>query len=330
MNTVNPPLYTGALKTVRAKGTLASNASAPACERFFKIPQEFAPAVKTWIEEGASNACQAKIASSVVFVRDGSEGLETMLTYRPGFSPMGTVAFPGGLCTVADEEQVPWNGPSNEVWADVFQHENVATAHAAVVGAIREAFEEVGILLAGSDELSTVEVSAEGCDLMALRESIASGDKNFGDYLIKRGLKLRTDLLRPIVRWKSPDFRHKRYDTHYFACIAPVGQTPKLLSSKGVWGDWVNVRELLENKSTSYLGDLIDQPETRGRSLEELITPGSLCVLEDLASVSTSVAYLAKKRTVSVKKADVVFKDGEYMLRFTAPSKAGVRQKCKL
>lgn len=330
MSTSKTGLYTGALNTVRPKRPVSPAEPSATCERFFKIPEEFAPAVKAWIEEGAEGACQAKTASSIVYVRDGREGLETILTYRPGFSPMGTVAFPGGLCTPEDSEQVPWIGPSNEVWRDVFHHDNLETAHTAVVGAIRESFEEIGILLAGPDELSTVEVSSDGCDQMAVREAVASGDKNFGDYLVKRGLKLRTDLLRPIVRWHSPDFRHKRYDTHYFACAAPVGQNPKLLTSKGIWGDWVNVRELLAQKETSYLGDLIDQEETRGRTFEELITPGSLCVLEDLARASTSVAYLAQKRAVSVKKADVVMKDGEFMLRFTAPTKAGAREKCRL
>lgn len=330
MNTSNPRLYVGALKTAGAPRSAVVAPGAFNRERYFKIPQEFLPAVKAWVEEGAEGACHAKNASAIVFVRDGRKGLETILTYRPGFSPMGTVSFPGGLSIPTDAENTPWLGPSDEVWRDVFQHENTLLAHAAVVGAVREAFEETGILLAGSDEQSIVEMSNDGHDLMAIREAIAQGDKNFGDFLTKRGLKIRTDLLRPIVRWHSPDFRHKRYDTHFFACAAPIGQNPKLLDSKGIWGEWVNVKELLENKSESHLGDLIGQEETRGKSLEELITPGSLCVLEDLAQASTSIAYLAKKRAVQVKKADVVLKDGEYMLRFTAPTKAGIREKCKL
>lgn len=319
------------MKAVRSREQCATTGvGASTCEQYFSIPEEFVPAVKAWMNEEPQQACQAKTASSVVYVRDGKEGLETILTYRPGFSPLGTVAFPGGLCIADDTERIAWLGPTEDAWRDAFKHDDRVAAHSAVVGAIRESFEEVGILLAGPDEQNTVEVSSDGLDLMAAREAVAAGDKTFADYIDKRGIKLRTDLLRPIVRWQSPDFRHKRYDIHYFACAAPVGQNPKLLASKGVWGDWVNVKELLAHQETSQLGDTIDQPETRGKTLKELLTPGTFCALEDLSHASTTVAYLAKKRAVAVKKADVVVKDGQYMLRFTAPTKAGMREKCSL
>lgn len=330
----NPTLYIGALKTVRPAGAVAVNtrkAASCAQERYFSIPPEFAPAVAAWMKgKPHQSPCVAKNAASIIFVRDGQDGLETILTYRPGFSPLGTVAFPGGLCTADDAESIPWVGPSAEYWRDVFKHESVTVAHAAVVGAVRETFEEVGILLAGADELSTVEVSSDGCDVMAAREAVASEEKSFGDYLTKRGLKIRADLLRPLGRWQSPDFRHKRYDVHYFMSPAPVGQELKLLASKGVWGEWVNVRALLETRDSLYLGDRIDREETRGKTLEELMTPGSMCMLEDLAQAMTAVGYLAKKRTVCVKKADVVWHEGEYKLRFTAPAEVGKRDKCYL
>ena len=88
------------------------------------------------------------------------------------------------------------------------------------------------------------------------------------------GLSVRADLLRPVARWQSPDFFLKRYDIAYFTTALPVGQDPKLLLGKGVWGDWLNVRELLEAKDTSELGDRIGQPNTVGRTLDQLIHPG--------------------------------------------------------
>ena len=97
----------------------------------------------------------------------------------------------------------------------------------------------------------------------------------------------------------------------------PVGQDPKLLLGKGVWGDWLNVRELLEAKDTSELGDRIGQPNTVGRTLDQLITPGVMCMLESLAKAQTSVAWLSKRRNIEVKKPVLVTHNGACMLSFT-------------
>ena len=330
----NQRLYTGALKTVRTGDTAVPKKTSRPCpeatERLFKIGEPFKAAARAWLESGTQVPTQLRTAAAVVFVRDGQEGLETILTYRPDFSPLGTVAFPGGVCNDSDREQMPWSGPGAKAWAEAFKQDDLVAAHAAVVCAIRESFEETGMLLAGSDDLSTVEVSAEGYDQMALRESVACGDKAFVDLLTRRGLTLRTDLLRALGRWQSPDYRHKRYDIHYFASAIPIGQSPKLLSSKGVWGDWVNVKQLLDRQDTTEFGDRIGREETVGRTLKELITPGTLCLLESLAGASTAIAFLAQKRTVQVKKAEIIERDGEYFLRYTVPKKAGTWEKCSL
>ena len=84
-----------------------------------------------------------------------------------------------------------------------------------------------------------------------------------------------------------------------------------------MWGDWLNVRELLEARDTSELGDRIGQPNTVGRRLEELVTPGVMCMLESLARAQTSVAWLSKRRRIEVRKAVLVSHNGACMLSFT-------------
>ncbi|PJI52276.1 hypothetical protein CTI14_45000, partial [Methylobacterium radiotolerans] len=86
----------------------------------------------------------------------------------------------------------------------------------------------------------------------------------FAELLAKRGLGLRTDLLRSLVHWVTPDFAHRRFDTRYFAATLPVGQTPTLLPSKGVWGQWVSAATIMAEKETSALGDEVGEPDTRG------------------------------------------------------------------
>ena len=289
-----------------------------AIQRLYAIPEFMRTAAESWREGGNEGAtgCTMRQAASVIFVRDGDNGLETILTYRPGSSPLGVVAFPGGTALPGDDEAASWVGPGAEYWEEQFHFSDVTQARRSVMAAIRESFEETGILLAGEDDQDVVERSSTP-ELMSWREAVAAQDKSFSDFLTSSGLSVRADLLRPVARWQSPDFFLKRYDIAYFTTALPVGQDPKLLLGKGVWGDWLNVRELLEAKDTSELGDRIGQPNTVGRTLDQLITPGVMCLLESLAKAQTSVAWLSKRRKIEVKKPVLVTHNGACMLSFT-------------
>lgn len=287
-------------------------------QRLYTIPEFMRTAAESWRAGGSecTIGCTMRQAASVIFVRDGDNGLETILTYRPGTSPLGVVAFPGGTALPGDDEAASWVGPGAEYWEEQFHFSDIAQARRSVMAAVRESFEETGILLAGEDEQDVVERSSTP-ELMAWREAVAAQDKSFSDFLTSSGLSVRADLLRPVARWQSPDFFLKRYDIAYFSTALPVGQDPKLLLGKGVWGDWLNVRELLEAKDTSELGDRIGQPNTVGRTLDQLITPGVMCLLESLAKAQTSVAWLSKRRKIEVKKPVLVTHNGACMLSFT-------------
>ena len=274
----------------------AANPRTSCIQRLYTIPEFMRTAAESW--------------------RDGDNGLETILTYRPGTSPLGVVAFPGGTALPGDDESASWVGPGAEYWEEQFHFSDVTQARRSVMAAVRESFEETGILLAGEDDQDVVERSSTP-ELMAWREAVAAQDKSFSDFLTSSGLSVRADLLRPVARWQSPDFFLKRYDIAYFSTALPVGQDPKLLLGKGVWGDWLNVRELLEAKDTSELGDRIGQPNTVGRTLDQLITPGVMCMLESLAKAQTSVAWLSKRRKIEVKKPVLVTHNGACMLSFT-------------
>ena len=296
----------------------AANPRTSCIQRLYAVPEFMRTAAESWCEGGNEGAtgCTMRQAASVIFVRDGDNGLETILTYRPGTSPLGVVAFPGGTALPGDDESASWVGPGADYWQDQFHFSDIAQARRSVMAAVRESFEETGILLAGEDEQDVVERSSTP-EFMAWREAVAAQDKSFSDFLTSSGLSVRADLLRPVARWQSPDFFLKRYDIAYFTTALPVGQDPKLLLGKGVWGDWLNVRELLEAKDTSELGDRIGQPNTVGRTLDQLITPGVMCMLESLAKAQTSVAWLSKRRKIEVRKPVLVTHNGACMLSFT-------------
>lgn len=300
-------MYTGSLKQVPlpASGATATRQTTTKLPiiKTHPIPAHQQECVLTWLEEGQARISPAKRAAAVIFVRDSAQGIETYMTYRVK-SPMGRVAFPGGLGTPQDATPLSWVGPDSASWAKVFQEPNLGAISAVLVTAVREVFEETGILLAGDNDQSTTETTS-GHDYMAARQAVAQQAKTFADYLDRRGLTIRADLLKPLARWQSPGYYHKRYDMHYFTCAVPVGQTPTLLEGKGIWGRWVSPRVLLTDPSSTALGDEIGQPDTQGVPLSELVTPGVMHLLEQLAAASGAVAFLSKRRQVTLYRPEV-------------------------
>jgi len=285
--------------------------------RLFVLPPELEGAARNWLQLGERSPRAARYASSVVLLRDAPGGLETWMGYRPGTSPLGVVAFPGGSLDASDDDVLGWLGPSPQQWAEALGTTDVGLARRHVVGAIRELFEETGVLLAGPDLSTTVEATSTP-EWMKAREAVANQDKSFTDVLAKRGLSLRTDLLKPLVNWLSPDFAHRRFNTRYFAATVPVGQSPSLLQSKGVWGRWVRAFELIAERDTTTLGDEIGQENTIGLTLGELLVPGSEIMLEKMAAAQGCIAYLSYKRKHHVYQPRLVEENGVLMLEVEA------------
>lgn len=285
--------------------------------RLFVLPPDLEGAARSWLEHGERTPRAPRYASSVVLLRDSPTGLETWLGYRPGTSPLGVLAFPGGSLEASDEDAVGWLGPTPQYWAEKMGTPDVGLARRHVVGAVRELFEETGILLAGTDLSSTVEGTSTA-EWMRAREAVANQEKSFTDVLAKRGLSVRTDLLKPLVNWLSPDFSHRRFNTRYFAATVPLNQQPSLLASKGVWGRWVCVRKVVAGRDTTALGDEVGQPNTVGLTLGQLLVPGSEIMLEKMAAANGCIAYLSYKRTAHAYQPALVEEDGRLMLEVEA------------
>jgi 8-oxo-dGTP pyrophosphatase MutT (NUDIX family) len=285
--------------------------------RLFSLPPDLEGAARSWIEHGERTPRTARYASSVVLLRDSPTGLETWLGYRPGTSPLGVLAFPGGSLEASDDDAVGWLGPTPQHWAEQMGTADVGLARRHVVGAIRELFEETGVLLAGPDLSGTVE-GTTSAEWMRARVAVAEQEKSFTEVLAKRGLSVRTDLLKPLVNWLSPDFAHRRFNTRYFAATLPVNQQPSLLATKGVWGRWVCARKVIAERDTTALGDEVGQENTVGRTLGELLVPGSEIILEKMAAANGCIAYLSYKRKFHVYQPKLVEEDGRLMLEVEA------------
>lgn len=294
-----------------------------AAKRSFPLHPDQREAAQAWVDFGGRTPSKPRFASSVVLLKDGPSGLQTYLGYRSGASPLGIVAFPGGSIETADDDAVDWVGPTPAQWAKSMGLDDEVLARRHVVAAIRETFEETGILLAGSDASSLVE-GVQSTEWMKAREAVAAQDKRFADMLGRRGLALRTDLLKPLVNWVSPDFMHRRFNTRYFAAAAPINQEPALLESKGVWGRWVCAGDLVAGRNGTALGDEIGAPNTVGLTLGELTVPGAEIILEKVAAARGCIAYLNHKRPTVAYQPRLVHNGDEFSLEVdVAPASEG-------
>jgi 8-oxo-dGTP pyrophosphatase MutT (NUDIX family) len=193
-------------------------------------------------------AVPARDAATVAVLRDGSAGRETFLLRRRATMAFaaGTYVFPGGGVQDSDFEPVPWTGPGSRTWAlRLSCREDLARA--LVVAAVREVFEETGLLLAGADgTAATVEISdGETGGLAADRRSVESHQVTFGAFLRARGLRLRADLLSPWAHWITPRFHPRRFDTRFFVAMLPPGQSVGVLTTESDHGEWVTIERAL-------------------------------------------------------------------------------------
>jgi glyoxylase-like metal-dependent hydrolase (beta-lactamase superfamily II)/8-oxo-dGTP pyrophosphatase MutT (NUDIX family) len=173
-------------------------------------------------------------AATVVLLRLGPHGPEVLLTHRPAsmaFAPNVHV-FPGGRVDRADAD------PSVQARSVVSPDEAAAAmggdlppveALAAYVAAIREAFEEVGILLADH---------ALDADLGDARRRLLEASDAFPSIVEELDLRLRTDLLVPLSRWVTPPILERRFDARFFAAMAPDGIEASLVGAEVVAHAW--------------------------------------------------------------------------------------------
>ena len=170
-------------------------------------------------------------AASVLLLRpagvDGPwpAGIEVYMLRRArsmAFAP-GMSAFPGGSVDPRDaEEGMAWAGPEAQEWGRVLDAP-AALARALVCAAVRETFEESGVLLAGPSPAAVV-ADTSGPDWEADRQALLDHSLSLAGFLGRRGLVLRSDLLRPWARWITPVVEARRYDTRFFIAAIPSGQ----------------------------------------------------------------------------------------------------------
>ena len=185
-----------------------------------------------------------RLAATVMLVRSPREVFMLRRAATMAFVPEAVV-FPGGGVDPADDgARCSWIGPDEEVWARRMGT-SADVARRVVTAAARELFEECGVLLAG-DERGVCSLDASEPAWAEERRRLVSHETSLADVLKRHGLALRADLLGLRSHWLTPEFEPRRYDTYFFAALAPTGQEPDSRTSEADRAGWVDPQAMFD------------------------------------------------------------------------------------
>ena len=203
--------------------------------------------------DGTREPAEPRDAATVALMRAGDDGPELYLLRRQTSMAFagGMCVFPGGGVDPRDfDHAVGWAGPQPAEWAAQLGTDE-ATARALVCAAVRETFEESGVLLAGESG-DTVVADTTGEDWERDRAALEARELALTDFLDRRGLVLRTDLLGVWAAWLTPVFEPRRYRTWFFVADLPAGQVTRDVSTESDTVTWLPamqaVREVEEER----------------------------------------------------------------------------------
>jgi 8-oxo-dGTP pyrophosphatase MutT (NUDIX family) len=282
------------------------------------VPRDAATVILIRPEAGAAGAAAPGIdtAGVEVYLLRRTKALE--------FAP-GACVFPGGSVDVRDADpgiaETGWAGPAP---ADVGQLLGVPAdrARALVCAAVRETFEESGVLLAGP---SPAELVPDGADLAQDRRALLDGSLSLSELLARRGLLLRADLLTPWARWITPEVSPRRFDTWFFAAALPAGQLAGLapadqlagLAAAAREGEGEGERGGGESDSGTWWRPSAALEAARAGQITLL--PPTAVTLAELAAYQDVEAILGERRMITPLLPKVVVEDERAWLAMPHP-----------
>jgi 8-oxo-dGTP pyrophosphatase MutT (NUDIX family) len=275
-----------------------------------RIPGELGEAARA-ILSGESIPAVPRDAATVMLLRSSADalsahGLEVYMLRRQAsmaFAP-GAYVFPGGSVDARDaDEEVAWTGPDAAEWGRIFDAPP-ALARALVCAAVRETFEESGVLLAGESADSVV-VDTTSDAFEADRHALLDRSISLAELLARRSLVLRADLLRPWSRWITPVIEPRRFDTRFFAAALPAGQRTRDVGGEASEVAWVVPAQALK----------------AGERGEIRLFPPTAVTLSELAACGNLETVLAGPRLVAPIIPEVQLREGAVWLTVPGLSK---------
>ncbi|MEU2428995.1 NUDIX hydrolase [Streptomyces sp. NPDC007861] len=209
---------------------------------------------------GELTAVTPRRAATVMLLKDTPEGPAVHMLRRRASMAFagGAYVYPGGGVDERDSRPVRWAGPALAEWTVRLGVDDEAAAQAIVCAAVRETYEEAGVLLAGETADSVVG-DTTGDDWEADRAALVDRELSFAEFLDRRGLVLRSDLLGAWARWITPEFEPRRFDTWFFVAALPEGQRTRNASTEADRTVWIRPADAAAGYDK---GELLMMPPT--------------------------------------------------------------------
>jgi len=180
-------------------------------------------------------------AATIVLLRPAASGFEMFMIVRHhqiDFAS-GALVFPGGKIDAGD---------SDPAIAERCDGADADPATRTIqVGAIREAFEECGVLLARPQGQSDLVTGTRLSELDHYRDEIHGGELTLTEFLNRESLRLACDQLVPFAHWVTPDMMPKRFDTYFYLAMAPADHVAVHDGHESVDSVWISPQQAAED-----------------------------------------------------------------------------------
>ena len=222
----------------------------------------------------------ARPSSTVVLARDAGASPELFLVQRPASASFGaTWVFPGGVlepddtvaaafCTGIDPTTADRRLGMDDGGLDYY------------VAAIRDLFEETGVLLGRTDSEATV--------LDECRQGLNDGSLDWTDFLMRRAVELDAAALSYFSHWITPNVLKKRFTTRFFVAEIPPGQKASHDPGELTASAWLSAKAALDAADRGDMG--LSYPTAR-----------TLEALAGLESVAAMVGWARKREAAGVE-----------------------------
>lgn len=233
-------------------------------------------------------------AATILMLRDGADGLEVFMVVRHhqiDFAS-GALVFPGGKADEQDFEPALAPRLDGAAGQDAMRGTQVS--------AIREAFEECGILLAREAAGAPLIDAARLARLEAYRTTLHDGTVAMRAFLERENLRLACDALVHFAHWVTPAMLPKRFDTHFFLAAAPADHLAVHDGHESVDSVWIRPADVLEQAR-------------RGERTVIFPTLRNVERLAQFTSVAEALAAARASRVVRVEPWTERREDGNYL-----------------
>jgi len=193
-------------------------------------------------------------AATIVLVRDGAPGVEVLMLLRSPeveFSP-GAYVFPGGAVDASDRDAESAELCVGRTDGEASEALGLRAGGLAFwLAAVRECFEEAGVLLATDRSGQPVSFAdpSTSARYRTYRRRMNSGDLGLLELCRTEGLTIPVDAIHYLAHWLTPPGAPRRYDTRFLMAAAPVEQEPLHDDGEAVASLWITPRQALDRNA---------------------------------------------------------------------------------